>query len=158
MNNIKEITLSDFINECKSGNMTRARIEQIVEYYYSKGWNDCNKMRRSCYKLARNRFKNETDVRKDATSDVANVVADISESGINDIRKKIIDALKVQILTFLAKKELDISHEELLSIVDVSIANERNAIVNRIRNIDEEVEQAIFNIENKAEQQTIFND
>lgn len=157
MDTMKNITFDEFIKECKDGSITRVRIEQMLEYYYAKGWKDRNSMKRKCSKLSRKEQKRVMDLRMDITTDVAADLAAYVEDGINNIRNGVISQIKERLLLLLASKDIYLTHEELKSIVEVSIADERNGIVSVVETLDEEIDNRI-NAKEEVEQQTIFNE
>ena len=153
---VREITLDKFFEECKAGTMTKARGQQIIGDVYKKGWDDRNALQVKANNINRKTRKEESDTFKDALNDVCAAVAAQTEVDVDYIRNYIINIVSSNVVTYLNNNNIKITDKDLDKIAAVSVADIRNAICERIENIDETLEKYITSKEFEAKQNTLF--
>lgn len=158
MDEKKELTITQFIEECRAGSMTQQRAKELIEGYYVKGWEDRNNIQRRVNRVNRSTAKRDLDERKDITGDVALAISTRTADDIDEMASYLKYAILDNITTYLQGVGVNVDSAELAESVKVFIANRRNAICHRIAEMDMHVERAIQKAEHNVEQTPLFNE
>lgn len=150
MNNYKDISPTQFIEECKAGTMTVGRINKLREYDYVKGWDDRNKLQRMFIPFNRADeselvlgYKTYIDRFKDVASDVCLSASDYCEEALNTAVKLALSNVINKADVIAQKHGFEFSTEEKERMMKCYPRVAIKHVKEKIERIDEQIEQII---------------
>lgn len=150
MNNYKDISPTEFIEECKKGMMTIGRINKIREYDYVRGWEDRNKLQRMFIPFNRadeseliQGYKTNIDRFKDVASDVCLSTSDYCEETLNKAIKLALSNVINKADIIAQKHGFEFTIEDKKKMMKCYPRVAVKHVKENIERIDEQIEQII---------------